>query len=88
LLDYLFTSRPTAVNLGAAIKRLRGKLDLLVKDGWEDTRALAQEIIKEARLVADEDVDRNRLMSKYGAEWLLTDIAKHEKQLENGKTNV
>ncbi|KAF9520984.1 hypothetical protein BS47DRAFT_1374542 [Hydnum rufescens UP504] len=88
LLDYLFTSRPTAVNLGAAIKRLRGKLDLLVKNGWEDTRALAQEIIKEARLVADEDVDRNRLMSKHGAEWLLADIAKHEKELENGKTNV
>ena len=88
MLDYLFTSRPTAVNLGAAIKRLRARLDTLVKDGWEDTRAITEEIIKEARLVADEDVDRNRLMSKHGAEWLLADIAKNGKRLENGKTNM
>ncbi|KZT42459.1 Methylthioribose-1-phosphate isomerase [Sistotremastrum suecicum HHB10207 ss-3] len=68
-LDYLFKARPTAVNLGAATRRLKKTLD----EGVASTagpREVAEAIIKEGKLINDEDVGRNRKMSKWGAEWL------------------
>lgn len=47
---------------------------------------MVQELIKEARLVADEDIGRNKEMGKYGAEWLLR--TQSTNLLENGKVNV
>jgi len=47
---------------------------------------MVQELIKEARLVADEDIGRNKEMGKYGAEWLLR--TQSANLLENGKVNV
>ncbi|KAH7108453.1 Methylthioribose-1-phosphate isomerase [Auriculariales sp. MPI-PUGE-AT-0066] len=66
LLDYLYTSRPTAVNLGAAIARLRA---VLKQPG--EAKQIAQLLIREARAVADEDVGRNREMGEHGAQWLV-----------------
>ncbi|EJU04215.1 Methylthioribose-1-phosphate isomerase [Dacryopinax primogenitus] len=70
ILDHLLTSRPTAVNLSQAITRIRsvfskGEAQLL---SGGDT-ALA--VIAESRAVADEDVGRNKAMSRLGAEWVL-----------------
>jgi methylthioribose-1-phosphate isomerase len=87
ILSFLYTSRPTAVNLGTAIKRLRAKLEELIQSSVEGQEA-TNIIIKEAKLVAEEDVGRNQLMSKHGAEWLLEDIAKNGRQLEKGGVNV
>jgi methylthioribose-1-phosphate isomerase len=69
LLDYLFTARPTAVNLGGAIARLRTILAAAELSG--DPKALAKALIAEARAVADEDVGRNRAMGAHGADWLI-----------------
>jgi methylthioribose-1-phosphate isomerase len=74
ILAHLHTSRPTAVNLGAAIKRLEGVL----ATGEEDAQALARAFVAEARAVADEDVDRNKAMSAHGADWLLQRVRDRE----------
>ncbi|EJD02759.1 eukaryotic translation initiation factor 2B [Fomitiporia mediterranea MF3/22] len=69
-LDFLLTARPTAVNLGAAIRRLRRVLSDGVKSGT-DARTIAEALVREARAIADEDLGRNKEMSKHGAEWLV-----------------
>lgn len=75
ILDHLFTSRPTAVNLSQAIKRIRAVLALAAAQNWSGPEA-AEAVIDESRLVADEDVGRNKEMSRVGAEWLLAELEK------------
>lgn len=71
-LEYLFTARPTAVNLGAATRRLTGLLNAsLTSSQNKSPRDIAQELIDEGRKVADEDVGRNKEMAKLGGEWLV-----------------
>lgn len=72
-LDFLFTARPTAVNLGAAMKRL----EKVLKEGVAAEKSapdVAEELVKEGRLIADEDVGRNKEMSKNGGEWLVEEV--------------
>ncbi|KAF8160803.1 Methylthioribose-1-phosphate isomerase [Crassisporium funariophilum] len=69
ILAFLFTSRPTAVNLGAATRRLTKTLD----DGIaarKDPRVVAEDLVGEGKAVAEEDVGRNREMAKWAGEWL------------------
>lgn len=63
------TARPTAVNLSAATTRLTQTLHSLKEE--TDTRVIAKELITEGKQIADEDVGRNKEMSKLGSEWLL-----------------
>lgn len=70
ILDFLFTARPTAVNLGAATRRLYRAFQAAVQAG-KDVRAVAQVLVDEGRKVADEDVGRNKEMAKWGGEWLV-----------------
>ncbi|CAE6403268.1 unnamed protein product [Rhizoctonia solani] len=69
-LSYLYSSRPTAVNLGAATRRLQNTLQANL-DAGRSAEEIANALIKEGRAVADEDFGRNREMSKHGAEWLV-----------------
>lgn len=69
-LNYLYSSRPTAVNLGAATRRLENTLQAGI-DADHAPEDIAAALVKEGRLIADEDVGRNREMSKHGAEWLV-----------------
>ncbi|KAG6898166.1 S-methyl-5-thioribose-1-phosphate isomerase [Termitomyces sp. T32_za158] len=69
-LDFLFTARPTAVNLGAATRRLQKILTSSLISGG-DARSIADALVAEGHLIADEDVGRNKEMSKWGGEWLL-----------------
>ncbi|KZO98862.1 Methylthioribose-1-phosphate isomerase [Calocera viscosa TUFC12733] len=73
ILDNLLTSRPTAVNLSQALTRLRGVLARAEAGGWTGVQA-AQAVIDEGKAVAEEDVGRNREMSRVGAEWLLAQL--------------
>jgi methylthioribose-1-phosphate isomerase len=73
ILSYLSTARPTAVNLGGAMRRLSCTLSASIGAG-KDTRTIAHDLITEARLVADEDVGRNKMMAKLGAEWLIEQV--------------
>ncbi|QRV94188.1 translation initiation factor eIF-2B beta subunit [Ceratobasidium sp. AG-Ba] len=72
-LNYLYSSRPTAVNLGAATKRLQNTLQAGI-DANHSATDIATALVKEGRLIADEDFGRNREMSKHGAEWLVERI--------------
>lgn len=69
ILSYLFTARPTAVNLGTAIKRLERTLNDSITAG-KHAETIAQDLISEANAVADEDFGRNKAMSKWGGDWL------------------
>ncbi|ETW80868.1 hypothetical protein HETIRDRAFT_440508 [Heterobasidion irregulare TC 32-1] len=73
ILDFLFTARPTAVNLGAATRRLYRAFQAAVQAG-KDVRAVAQVLVDEGRKVADEDVGRNKEMAKWGGEWLVKQV--------------
>jgi methylthioribose-1-phosphate isomerase len=70
ILDYLFTARPTAVNLGAATRRLKQAMSASIGQD-NNVRTIAQDLIAEGKKVADEDVGRNKMMSKLGGEWLI-----------------
>ncbi|KIK91357.1 hypothetical protein PAXRUDRAFT_635120 [Paxillus rubicundulus Ve08.2h10] len=69
ILDYLYTARPTAVNLGAATRRL-ARLLQSSKNVQQDAASVARELIAEARLIAGEDKAQNMKMSQLGGDWL------------------
>ena len=75
ILAFLYTARPTAVNLGAATRRLSKTLDNAIAAG-KDPRAIAEDLIAEGNAVADEDVGRNKEMSKWAGEWLVERVRK------------
>ncbi|KAF8420961.1 eukaryotic translation initiation factor 2B [Boletus edulis BED1] len=79
-LEYLFTARPTAVNLGAAMRRLAKVLSQAVTAHQQQSEprvsdtdaavAIANDIIAEAKLIGGEDKAQNITMSKLGGDWL------------------
>ncbi|KAI0318389.1 hypothetical protein OF83DRAFT_1163471 [Amylostereum chailletii] len=75
ILDFLVTARPTAVNLGAATRRLARTLQAGI-DAGKDTTIVAQDLVDDGKLVADEDVGRNKEMSRWGGEWLAESVKK------------
>ena len=75
ILSFLYTSRPTAVNLGAATRHLRKTLDDGI-NALKTPRAVAQDLVAEAKAVADEDVGRNKQMSKWAGDWLVEQVGK------------
>lgn len=66
-LDYLVTSRPTAVNLADAAGKLR-KVVLSVKGG--DGKAVVKAYCDAAEAMLVADVQDNEGIGKYGAEWI------------------
>lgn len=61
------------MNLGAATRRLNTTLHTSI-DAGRDARWIAQDLVAEAKKIADEDVGRNKEMSRFGAEWLLEQV--------------
>ena len=83
ILSFLYTARPTAVNLGAATRRLRKTLD----DGiavLKTPHAVAQDLVEEANAVVDEDVGRNKQMSKWAGDWLVEQVRKQGSDASRG----
>ncbi|KAF7376354.1 Methylthioribose-1-phosphate isomerase [Mycena sanguinolenta] len=74
VLAHLYTARPTAVNLGAATRRLTATLDASIAAGKTGPDVCA-DLIAEAHKVNDEDVGRNKKMSQWGGDWL-ADVVK------------
>ncbi|KAJ6594085.1 eukaryotic translation initiation factor 2B [Mycena capillaripes] len=74
ILAHLYTARPTAVNLGAATRRLTATLDASIAAGKTGPE-ICTDLIAEAHKVADEDVGRNKKMSQWGGDWLV-DVVK------------
>ncbi|KAI0812505.1 eukaryotic translation initiation factor 2B [Irpex lacteus] len=71
--DYLFTARPTAVNLGAATRRLANILQSAI-DAGKDAKTIAQSLVEEGQAIDDEDVSRNKAMGKWGGDWLIEQV--------------
>ncbi|MHB8388457.1 MAG: S-methyl-5-thioribose-1-phosphate isomerase [Acidobacteriaceae bacterium] len=70
--EVLAASRPTAVNLFWALKRMRGKWESL---GVRAVDEIADALLAEAHEVLAEDININKVMGAFGAE-LLTDGAR------------
>ena len=64
-LEVLYNSRPTAVNLMWAIKRMR---DLIEKNKDLDVQGIYEKIVEEADIIYNEDIETNKKMAKYGNE--------------------
>ena len=83
ILDHLYTSRPTAVNLGAAITRLR----TVMSAGLQKNASVGEVVrglILEGRAIADEDVGRNKAMARLGAEWILRTAEEKHSDISHG----
>ncbi|KAJ9110575.1 hypothetical protein QFC20_002904 [Naganishia adeliensis] len=79
VLDYLQSSRPTAVNLSEAMNRIRSAAAEYKGDSAE---ALAKELIGTCQAVHANDLERNKQMSKIVADWLF------EKRAKDGKKKL
>ena len=64
--DFMFSARPTAVNLGWAVDRIK-KLVLDEESNNADLKMLVESIRKESLKIYDEDIEINKNMGKYGA---------------------
>jgi methylthioribose-1-phosphate isomerase len=80
-LKYLVTSRPTAVNLEDASKKLGIVVDNAAGKAGADGESVAQAYIRAAEEMLRKDVADNQAIGRYGAQW----IAKNAK---SGKINV
>ncbi len=65
--DFMFSARPTAVNLGWAIERIKS---LVIKDKGKTVTSIVQDIKTESLKIYDEDIEINKNMGHYGAELL------------------
>ena len=65
--DFMFSARPTAVNLGWAIERIKS---LVIKDKGKTVTSVVQDIKAESLKIYDEDIEINKNMGHYGAELL------------------
>jgi len=74
ILDFLSTARPTAVNLGAATRRLSRTLQPSSFGEGKDARAIAEDLIEVGKQIAAEDVGRNKAMAKLGGDWLVEHV--------------
>ncbi|KAL7418344.1 S-methyl-5-thioribose-1-phosphate isomerase [Cryptotrichosporon argae] len=71
ILDYLQSSRPTAVNLGEAMDRIRALLSTApAAGGAAEAAELVERVSALCAAVHAEDVERCRTMGRLGAEWL------------------
>ena len=74
-LDHLFTSRPTAVNLGEAVQRLKASASALAAAGASGADA-AERIIAEGEAMLADDVAANRAIGAVGADALCAAVGK------------
>ena len=74
-LDHLFTSRPTAVNLGEAVQRLKASASALANAGASGADA-AEQIITECEAMLADDVAANRAIGAFGADALCAAVGK------------
>ncbi|GAX28050.1 5-methylthioribose kinase [Fistulifera solaris] len=80
-LDYLLTSRPTAVNLFNAVQEVRDVCHRMVLEDDTNTTArqrLLQAVTQHAEFMLERDVQDNQTLSKYGAHELLSKYSSEE----------
>lgn len=75
-LRYLVTSRPTAVNLGDAAKKLEDVVRFAGKSPGATKSSIEEAYITAAELMLVDDVLDNKNIGKHGANWILARIEK------------
>lgn len=80
-LDYLVTSRPTAVNLADAARKLKKIVGTAVKADGSDGGAVTKAYCDAAAQMLVADVSDNQGIGSYGAEWIV-------KQARGGQVSV
>jgi methylthioribose-1-phosphate isomerase len=70
-LDYLVTSRPTAVNLADAARKLRKITETSAKSSDATGASVARAYCDAAAQMLIDDVSDNKGIGKYGAEWIV-----------------
>jgi len=77
-LEYLVTSRPTAVNLADAARKLKKAVEEAAKDDSVSGEAVKEAYVKAAEKMLVDDVQDNEAIGKYGAEWVVknTEVGK------------
>lgn len=81
-LDYLVTSRPTAVNLADAARKLKKIVSAVAKESDRDGAAVKKWYCDAAEQMLVADVSDNMGIGKYGAEWIVKAAG------EGGKVSV
>ncbi len=69
-LNYLVTSRPTAVNLADAARKLKQIVQTAAKQNSNDGAAVLQAYCDAAAQMLIDDVSDNEGIGRYGAEWI------------------
>ena len=72
-LDYLVTSRPTAVNLADAVAKLKKIIDAQSQEIHIDAQGLGNAYITATEAMLKEDVETNKRIGDLGANWILHD---------------
>ncbi|GKZ39809.1 S-methyl-5-thioribose-1-phosphate isomerase [Aspergillus brasiliensis] len=74
-LDYLVSSRPTAVNLADAARKLRAVANDHTQRPDSTGRSVATALIKAAEEMLVKDIEDNKNIGKHGAEWIMANAA-------------
>lgn len=69
-LDYLLSSRPTAVNLADAVAKLKGVVEERRTKGGDAMEVLESYVLAAEKMMVD-DVRDNEAIGRHGAEWIL-----------------
>ncbi|KAL8695478.1 MAG: hypothetical protein Q9218_000056 [Villophora microphyllina] len=70
-LEYLMTSRPTAVNLADAATKLKAVLEDAAEDPTSDNSFVLEAYIRAAEQMLVDDVQDNKRIGEHGADWIL-----------------
>ncbi|GAE00299.1 translation initiation factor, putative [Paecilomyces variotii No. 5] len=86
-LHYLTTSRPTAVNLSDAARKLEAHVSTTARGSESTGDSVASAFIEAAARMLTDDLADNQNIGKYGADWLVQDTAGTGKQEINVLTH-
>lgn len=78
-LDYLVTSRPTAVNLADAVRKLKKTVDLAAGKEGATGASVKDAYIEAAEKMLIDDVSDNEAIGKHGAEWIVKNTVPGQK---------
>ena len=70
-LDYLMTSRPTAVNLGDAVRKLKAVTEHTAADKDSNGREVVRAYVRAAEKMLVDDVKDNEAIGRHGAAWIV-----------------
>jgi 5-methylthioribose kinase len=86
-LDYLATSRPTAVNLFEAVRRLSTVASTAAAETNASGSSVTEAVVSSAEAMLKEDVEANKQMGKHGAAALIA-AAQYRGRATDGKLRV